>query len=81
MNDTLLVGTCTCMQVTDGSRVVRVSNGDPMMRLVTATGCSVTALIAAFVAVAKRSDAILATAHALAVFGCVEAYFKLCRAV
>lgn len=55
-------------QITDGRRVVVVSNGVPMLTLVTAAGCSVTALIAAFVAVAPQ-EPLLATAHALAGFG------------
>ncbi|PSC74808.1 Hydroxyethylthiazole kinase isoform A [Micractinium conductrix] len=35
--------------VTDGSRVLRVANGVPLLQQITATGCSVTALVAAFV--------------------------------
>lgn len=37
--------------VTGGKRVVGVHNGMPMLQKITATGCSVTALVAAFVAV------------------------------
>ncbi|KAI3906956.1 hypothetical protein MKW92_008383 [Papaver armeniacum] len=37
--------------ITDGQRLVGVYNGVPMMQRITATGCAVTALIAAFVAV------------------------------
>lgn len=55
--------------VTDGRRTVRVANGSPMLQTVTATGCSVTALIAAFLAV-HVADPIVAAAHALAYFGC-----------
>ncbi|KAE8668073.1 Hydroxyethylthiazole kinase [Hibiscus syriacus] len=54
--------------VTDGNRVVGVRNGVPMMQKITATGCAVTALIAAFAAV-DPSHALEATASALAVFG------------
>ncbi|XP_014512749.1 hydroxyethylthiazole kinase [Vigna radiata var. radiata] len=54
--------------VTDGNRVVGAHNGVAMMQKVTATGCSVTALIAAFVAVDK-SHALDAAVSALAVFG------------
>ena len=36
--------------VTDGDRVVRVSNGHEMMSLVTGTGCTATAIIGAFLA-------------------------------
>lgn len=56
------------VQVTDGERVLGVDNGVEMLTLVTAAGCSVTALISAFVAAAPQ-DPLLATAHALAVFG------------
>ncbi|PNH00273.1 Hydroxyethylthiazole kinase, partial [Tetrabaena socialis] len=54
--------------VTDGVRVVAVRNGDALLTLVTAAGCALTALIAAFVSAAP-ADPLLATAHALAVFG------------
>lgn len=54
--------------VTDGHRIVGIQNGVPMMQKITATGCSVTALIAAFVAV-DTSHAFEATTSALAVFG------------
>mmetsp|Transcript_9122 Transcript_9122/g.26166 ORF Transcript_9122/g.26166 Transcript_9122/m.26166 type:complete len:279 (-) Transcript_9122:174-1010(-) len=54
--------------VTDGSRVLAVKNGVPMLCDITATGCSVTALIAALVA-ANTDDPLHATAAALAVFG------------
>ncbi|KAK1284088.1 hypothetical protein QJS10_CPB21g00208 [Acorus calamus] len=54
--------------ITDGDRVVGAHNGVPMMQKITATGCAVTALIAAFVAV-DPSHAFEATASALAVFG------------
>lgn len=58
------------MQVTDGRRVLRCRNGVPMLKLITATGCSVTALIAAALAVAPDQP-LLAAAAALCVFGCV----------
>ncbi|MBA0749483.1 hypothetical protein Gogos_003403 [Gossypium gossypioides] len=54
--------------VTDGNRIVGARNGVPMMQKITATGCAVTALIAAFVAI-DPSHAMEATASALAVFG------------
>lgn len=54
--------------VTDGKRVVGVRNGVAMLQKITATGCSVTALIAAFVAV-DPLHAFEATATALSVFG------------
>jgi len=55
--------------VTDGERVARVSNGVPMLTSITAAGCSVTAIIAAFVAVAPPGEALMATAYALSAFG------------
>ncbi|GMN61431.1 hypothetical protein TIFTF001_030521 [Ficus carica] len=54
--------------VTDGNRVVGAHNGVAMLQKITATGCSVTALIAAFVAV-DQSHTLEATAAALSVFG------------
>ncbi|XP_062210601.1 hydroxyethylthiazole kinase [Phragmites australis] len=54
--------------ITDGEQVVGASNGVPMMQKITATGCAVTALIAAFVAV-EPSDALVVAACALAIFG------------
>jgi hydroxyethylthiazole kinase len=53
--------------ITDGQRVVRVSNGHPLMGYVTGTGCTATAAIGAFLAV--DSDPVSATATALAFFG------------
>ncbi|KAL6517127.1 hypothetical protein OROHE_017833 [Orobanche hederae] len=54
--------------VTDGHRVVGAKNGIPMLQKITATGCSVTALIAAFVAI-DPSRPFEATVTALSVFG------------
>uniref|UniRef100_A0A7N0USG3 hydroxyethylthiazole kinase n=1 Tax=Kalanchoe fedtschenkoi TaxID=63787 RepID=A0A7N0USG3_KALFE len=54
--------------VTDGERVVGAKNGVPMLQRITATGCSVTALITAFVAIDPQNP-LEATASALAVFG------------
>ncbi len=60
---------CAAMrQVTDGTRVFACRNGVPMLTKITATGCAVTALAAAFIACAP-AEPLLATAHALAVFG------------
>lgn len=53
--------------VTDGARAWRVANGDPMMTRVTAVGCSLTAVVGAFVAGAE--DRAEATVAALAYFG------------
>ena len=56
------------LQVTDGRRVVRVCAGHPNMQQITATGCTVTAVIAAFLA-ADQADPLLAAAHALCIYG------------
>ena len=53
--------------VTDGERVLSVANGHPMMTMVTALGCTASALVGAFLAV--RPDPLLAAAHALGVLG------------
>ena len=53
--------------ITDGTRVLTVENGHPMMPLVTGTGCTATALIGAFAAV--DLDPLTAAATALAFFG------------
>lgn len=58
------------VQVTDGEQVIKVSNGDEVMTRITATGCSVTAVACAFITVAPQQP-LLATAFALAIFGCV----------
>ena len=55
--------------VTDGARVLGVRNGTPVLTAITAAGCSVTALIAAFLAAAPEAARLEATAAALAVFG------------
>lgn len=54
--------------VTDGQQVVGVQNGVAMLQKITATGCSVTALIAAFIAI-DPSHVVEATASALSLFG------------
>jgi len=53
--------------ITDGSRVLRVSNGHELMGYVTGTGCAATATIGAFLAV--DDDPLIATATALAFYG------------
>ena len=53
--------------ITDGSRVIRVENGDPMMPYVTGTGCSASAVIGAFASVEK--DPVVAAAGGLAFIG------------
>ncbi|KAL4190727.1 hypothetical protein AMTRI_Chr07g26210 [Amborella trichopoda] len=54
--------------ITNGTQVVGVHNGVPMMQRITATGCAVTALISAFIA-SNVEHPFEATASALAVFG------------
>ncbi|OWM73979.1 hydroxyethylthiazole kinase [Punica granatum] len=54
--------------ITDGHRVAGAANGVALLQKITATGCSVTALIAAFVAV-DPTHAFEATASALSIFG------------
>ena len=53
--------------VTDGTRILRVSNGHPLMGYVTGTGCTATATIGAFLAV--DNNPLSATATALSFFG------------
>jgi len=53
--------------VTDGTRVIGIRNGVPMLQKITATGCAVTALITAFVSV-DPNRALEATACALSIF-------------
>jgi len=53
--------------VHDGSRLIAIANGDPLMAKVTAMGCAGSALVAACLAV--EPDAFTATAAALLAFG------------
>ena len=53
--------------VTDGSRVLRIENGDPMMSNVTGTGCSASAAVAVFNC--SGLPQLEASAMGLAVFG------------
>jgi hydroxyethylthiazole kinase len=56
-------------RITDGEQFIEVDNGDLLMTRITALGCSLSALIGAFVAVSD--DPLLATAHAIGVLGVV----------
>lgn len=56
------------LQVTDGTRVIEIRNGHALMSRITAAGCSVTAIAAAFIAAAP-DDVLSATAFALSIFG------------
>jgi hydroxyethylthiazole kinase len=53
--------------ITDGTRLVRVANGHPMMGTVTGTGCMATAVVAACAAV--EPDRVMAAVAALAAYG------------
>ncbi len=53
--------------ITDGSRVIRVNNGHPLMSCITGTGCGATAIIGAFSGV--DPDPVSAAATALAYYG------------
>lgn len=53
--------------VSDGTRLLRVANGHPLMSQVTGTGCMATAVVAAYAAV--EPDYALAAAAALAAYG------------
>ncbi|XP_042384733.1 hydroxyethylthiazole kinase-like [Zingiber officinale] len=65
--------------ITDGKKVIAAKNGVAMLQKITATGCTVTALIAAFVAV-EPSNPLEATACALSVFGlAAELGFEMAR--
>jgi hydroxyethylthiazole kinase len=65
--DTILAITGPIDLVTNGSRVLNIANGHPLMPYVTGTGCSATAAIGAFAAV--DADYLTAAATALAFFG------------
>ena len=66
LNTTLAITGPTDL-ITNGRQVVRVSNGHPLMRYVTGTGCTATVTVAAFSAV--DNDPMSATATALSFFG------------
>ena len=53
--------------ITDGERVVRLANGHELMTRVTALGCALSAVVAAFCAV--EADVFEATVSAIAVYG------------
>jgi hydroxyethylthiazole kinase len=53
--------------VTNGMRTLLVENGDPMMGLVSGTGCMASSIVGTFAAVSK--DPVIAAAGALAAFG------------
>lgn len=53
--------------ITDGERVATISNGSTMMTIVTAMGCTATAVVGAFAAI--NSDPFEASLHAMATMG------------
>jgi hydroxyethylthiazole kinase len=53
--------------ITDGRQVLRIENGHPLMGCITGTGCTATAIIAAFLAVVP--DTLESAATALSYFG------------
>ena len=58
--------------VTDGSRVITVSNGDAILTKITAAGCALSAVMAAFVSLGDPKDVshvMNSCACALSVFG------------
>ena len=70
--DCVVVVTGKSDYVTDGTCVISVSNGHPVLPKITATGCSLSSIMAAFVAVVdstNQEQVMKACAHALCVFG------------
>ena len=58
--------------ITDGNTVLQVHNGHPMMQKITATGCSLSAVVAACVACcdwSSQGEVMMATAYAMAHYG------------
>ena len=55
--------------ITDGTRIIRVANGDELLTKVTGGGCALGALIAAFAAVRGTNSPVEAVAAAHAVYG------------
>lgn len=64
--ETVVARTGATDEVTDGTTVIRIANGHPLMDRVTAMGCAETALVGAFLAVAPTPLA--AVAQAILVF-------------
>ncbi|MGF1469097.1 MAG: hydroxyethylthiazole kinase [Sandaracinaceae bacterium] len=68
---TVVVASGAVDLITDGERVATLSDGHPMMSLVTGMGCTASALVAAFLAV--EPDPFVAATSAMAVLGVVGA--------
>jgi hydroxyethylthiazole kinase len=62
-----IAATGTIDFITDGTNEIRLANGSPLMARVTAVGCSLSALVGAFVGIER--DAFVATQSALAIYG------------
>jgi hydroxyethylthiazole kinase len=60
----IVVATGPVDLVTDGTRLVRIANGHPWLEQVTGTGCSLSALVGAFIAAAGSDAANDARLHA-----------------
>jgi hydroxyethylthiazole kinase len=65
--DCVVAATGAVDLVTDGERVTEIGNGSPLMAKVTALGCALSAIVAAFASVTP--DAFVATAAAIAIYG------------
>ena len=63
----VVVATGAVDVVTDGTKVRRIANGSPLMTKVTAVGCSLSAIVAAFCAI--EPDAFEASSAAVAITG------------
>jgi hydroxyethylthiazole kinase len=63
----VVVATGAVDLLTDGRRVVRLADGDPLMSRVTATGCALSAVVAGFAAL--DPDPLAAATAGLAVYG------------
>lgn len=67
--DCVVAATGAVDLVTDGERLVLLRNGSPLMAQVTAVGCALSAIVAAFLALTP--DRYAATAAAVAIYGVV----------
>lgn len=65
---TIIAATGPVDVVSDGTRTARVANGHPLLTQVTGTGCSLSGLVGAFLAVASPAERLEATVAALVYF-------------
>ena len=61
--------------VTDGSSVITVSNGHPILTKITAAGCALTAVLAAFVCLGDPTD----VTHVMKLCLCIECLWDCSR--